>query len=79
MLALLLTVTLLAPQDPVPTPPALTAAEFRTLHAQLVPTAPEPWQTIPWRLQLVAAAAEANADGKRLFVWSMNGHPLGCT
>ena len=39
----------------------------------------EPWTTIPWRCDLAAARAEANRVGKPLFVWMMNGNPLGCT
>lgn len=57
----------------------LTPRQFRALHEELVPAAREPWQQIPWRLGLLAARAEAAEQGKLLFLWSMNGHPLGCT
>ena len=60
-------------QDP------LTDAQFRELHAKLVPSAEEKWQTIPWRVDLLAARDAAAKEGKPVFLWSMNGHPLGCT
>ena len=71
---------LLWPQDPAARPPEpLRPETFRQLHRELVPAASEAWQRIPWRLELLPAAAAARAEGKRLFLWSMNGHPLGCT
>jgi hypothetical protein len=75
-LAALALAALLTPQEPTAT---LTPDEFRRLHADLVPKAQEPWQTIPWQLELLPAAEQAQREGKRLFLWSMNGHPLGCT
>jgi hypothetical protein len=39
----------------------------------------EKWLTIPWRTSLMAARAEAQKLGKPMFLWIMNGHPLGCT
>ena len=48
--------------------------------AGVIPKASEePWTTIPWRSDLAAARAEANRVGKPLFIWMMNGNPLGCT
>jgi hypothetical protein len=57
----------------------LTPAEFERLHSTLVPKAEEKWQTIPWKVDLLEARSIAAKEGKRLFLWSMNGHPLGCT
>jgi len=54
-------------------------AEFDKLMKELVPRGTEPWETIPWRADLLAARDEAIAGGKPLFLWAMNGHPLGCT
>ncbi|PCJ53136.1 MAG: hypothetical protein COA73_15555 [Candidatus Hydrogenedentota bacterium] len=34
---------------------------------------------IDWRMDLLEARAEANADGKPMFMWMMNGHPFGAT
>lgn len=39
----------------------------------------EKWLAIPWRLDLGQARVEAQKSGKPLFLWIMNGHPLGCT
>ena len=39
----------------------------------------ERWLQIPWRLNVMQARADAQASGKPLFLWIMNGHPLGCT
>jgi hypothetical protein len=39
----------------------------------------EAWNTIPWHFDFAAARAEANREGKPMFVWMMNGNPLGCT
>ena len=57
----------------------LTPAEFTTLHQQLQPSGDEVWRTIPWRTSLLDAQAEAAQAGKPLFIWAMDGHPLGCT
>ena len=56
----------------------LTRNEFRRLHGELQPEAQD-WQRIPWRLDLLAARREARELARPLFLWSMNGHPLGCT
>lgn len=54
-----------------------------TLDEKIAGVLPKPseelWNTIPWRLDFAAARAEANRVGKPLFVWMMNGNPLGCT
>jgi hypothetical protein len=48
--------------------------------ASVVPTAEEEkWLTIPWRTNLMEARAEAQREGKPMFLWIMNGSPLGCT
>jgi hypothetical protein len=58
---------------------ALQIADWTKLHEELVPKRTEAWQTIPWRVDLLEARAAAIEEGKPLFLWSMNGHPLGCT
>ena len=46
----------------------------------IVPAAEEErWLQIPWRTELLEARREANAAGKPIFMWLMNGDPLGCT
>ncbi len=52
--------------------------EFEKLHASLVPTN-EVWKTIPWEVDLLAAQRKAADEDKLLFIWAMDGHPLGCT
>lgn len=34
---------------------------------------------IPWRTDLLAARRESNETGKPIFLWVMDGHPLGST
>lgn len=57
----------------------LTEAEFRALHAELQQPADAPWRSVPWNISLLDAQAEAAAQQKPLFIWAMDGHPLGCT
>lgn len=40
---------------------------------------PEGWQDVPWRTDLAAARREAARTSRPLFLWAMNGNPLGCT
>ena len=61
------------------TVPDLTPAEFRGLHESLIPRHLEKWQTVPWKTSVLEARALATKTGKPLFMWSMNGSPLGCT
>jgi hypothetical protein len=60
-------------------PAALTPEAFRDLHRELARGKAEKWQTIPWKVDLLEAREAAAGAGKPLFIWSMNGHPLGCT
>ena len=39
----------------------------------------ERWREIPWRTNLMQARAEAQRANKPLFLWIMDGNPLGCT
>ena len=59
--------------------PDITPAEFRELQDTLLPHCLEKWQTVPWKSNLLEARDLAAKSGKPLFMWSMNGHPLGCT
>jgi hypothetical protein len=46
----------------------------------VLPTADEEkWLQIPWRTDLQQARFEAQQSGKPIFLWMMNGHPLGST
>ena len=37
------------------------------------------WQTIPWSSSLSDGVVKAQKEKKPIFLWAMNGHPLGCT
>ena len=56
-----------------------TEAEFRRLHERLQPASDEPWRTIPWKIALLDAQRAAVKQNKPIFIWAMDGHPLGCT
>ena len=48
--------------------------------ASVMPTAAEnKWLSIPWHTDLNAARRESAMSSKPIFVWIMNGHPMGCT
>jgi hypothetical protein len=57
----------------------LDEQRFAELQQQLTPEPGAPWRSIPWRINLLEAQREAAAQHKPLFVWAMDGHPLGCT
>lgn len=57
----------------------LTDAKFRELLEQLQPASDEPWRTIPWKIALLDAQRYAAKENKPIFIWAMDGHPLGCT
>ena len=42
-------------------------------------TAEQAWLMIPWETDLTAARRKAVAQNKPVFLWEMDGHPLGCT
>jgi hypothetical protein len=59
---------------------ALTGTDLDRRMAAVLPTpGEEAWLQIPWRLDLNQARADAQRSGKPLFLWIMNGHPMGCT
>lgn len=39
----------------------------------------EKWLSIPWRTNLTQARIDAQKADKPMFMWIMNGHPMGCT
>jgi len=57
----------------------LTVPKFRALHRQLQPRQDEVWRTIPWKVSLLEAQRTAARERKPIFIWAMDGHPLGCT
>lgn len=56
----------------------LDQEEFKRLHRELVPQH-ETWATIPWHSNLLSAQRMAVKQKKPIFIWAMDGHPLGCT
>jgi hypothetical protein len=56
----------------------LTAEEFRALHERLKAPVDEAWRKIPWKVSLVEAQNQAVRERKPIFIWSMDGNPLGC-
>ena len=72
--ALVLTATVSAQRSDVWPP---SDARFLTLHADLSPKKKGKWEQIPWSVDLLAARRRAVKEKKPLFMWSMNGHPLG--
>ena len=85
MLSPLLAVPLLASplldrtalQDPEPT---LTWDDYAAVRDAVLPQGDElGWLDVPWRPVLWDAIEEARGADKPLFIWAMNGHPLGCT
>ena len=57
----------------------LSETDFRRLHKELQASAKDPWRTIPWKISLLDAQRIAVAQKKPIFIWAMDGHPLGCT
>ena len=59
---------------------ALSGSSLDSKIASVVPRADEDrWLSVDWRTNLMAARREAQEKGKPLFLWIMNGSPLGCT
>jgi len=69
---MVLLVLLAALQEP------LSTEDFTKIHSQLAAPKDEPWRSIPWKLTMLEARDAASKDKKPVFLWSMNGHPLGC-
>ena len=59
-------------------PDGLGAEEFKKLHEQLKPPTGELWRSIPWKVSLVEAQNQSVAEKRPIFIWSMDGNPLGC-
>lgn len=57
----------------------LTEVKFQQLHQSLQTSADEPWRQIPWEISLLNAQNSAAKSQKPIFIWAMDGHPLGCT
>jgi len=59
---------------------AIDEASFRELLRFVRPKPTElRWQAIPWQTDLRDARRLAEVRGQPIFLWAMNGNPLGCT
>lgn len=60
--------------------PQVDAARFRELFAYVRPKPEElRWLDIPWQTDLWEARRISVEQSKPIFLWAMNGNPLGCT
>jgi hypothetical protein len=63
--------------------PGLTAESAQSLDAKIASVVPAPeedrWLTVPWRANAMQARLEAQSLNRPLFLWIMNGNPMGCT
>jgi hypothetical protein len=58
----------------------LTGETFRAVSRYVRPAPEESrWREIPWQTDLRDACRIAAETGKPIFLWAMNGNPLGCT
>ncbi|MBM4002832.1 MAG: hypothetical protein FJ295_06020 [Planctomycetes bacterium] len=57
----------------------LARDEFVRLRELLQPAENELWRMIPWRLSVLEGQQAAARQHKPIFIWAMDGHPLGCT
>jgi hypothetical protein len=67
------------PTDTLNPPPELTSDTFSTLFETCRPKSEsERWTQINWNGELWEGRRLAAQHKKPLFIWAMNGHPLGC-
>ena len=57
----------------------LTTEKCDRLLAELQPKSDALWRMIPWKTSLLEAQKAAAEENKPIFIWAMDGHPLGCT
>ena len=58
----------------------LSEANYQAWRDHILPNESEmAWEQIPWLTTFKDGIVAANAAEKPLLLWTMNGHPLGCT
>lgn len=58
----------------------LTDKNYEIWRNHILPDLSEmAWTKIPWLSTFHDGIVAADAEGKPLLLWTMNGHPLGCT
>jgi len=56
-----------------------TGEDLKVLHEFIMgDVKDQKWQTIEWHGDLLEARMKAKKQNRPLFVWAMNGDPLGC-
>ena len=59
---------------------SLNPKDLKKLHSFIKPRKEElRWTEIPWEINLWEARQKASRQNQPLFIWAMNGNPLGCT
>lgn len=53
--------------------------DFDAIRERVLPPRAERWEEVAWETDLLAARERAIREKRPLFLWAMNGHPLGCT
>jgi hypothetical protein len=56
----------------------LNTADFEQVMKEAQAPTDAVWRTIPWKTSLLEAQSIAARERKPLFIWAMDGHPLGC-
>ena len=80
MLALLLGALLALPQTPAPETLEVGPENFAAWAEFISPNDKErSFEKIGWRNKFWPAVEEARKLGRPILLWTMNGHPLGCT
>ena len=59
--------------------PGISEQEFQKLLLEIDTPQDKTWRQIPWKISLLDAQKEAATSRKPIFIWAMDGHPLGCT
>lgn len=58
---------------------SLSDAQFELLRQFILPTSDEAkWRETPWLPSIEDGRVKGTAQNRPLFVWAMNGDPLGC-
>ena len=54
-------------------------ARDQAIVEEILPTKKESaWLEIDWRIDLWEARKQSIEEGKPIYLWEMDGHPLGC-
>ncbi|YCM43543.1 hypothetical protein V2O64_19735 [Verrucomicrobiaceae bacterium 227] len=56
----------------------LSPGDLEVVQEILPKTEEKAWQEIDWKVDLWEARQEAAKTGKPIYLWEMDGHPLGC-